>query len=209
MLELELEFALRGLQQGRQPSEIRDHTTRCCAHARAWLRCLDASFHRGRALEAPPTWITRRWPSDTTTHPLHWCEIPAARTLGPGASAALARELWSERCAGIDAVELVERGCGALAYHEAVGRVQGDRLEIWMPRDGAWRRSAAADSSHSPLSLRVAGSPSMILRWGAYDVVRGRWMALGSPRHDVRGQTHAPNASSAAPAPTPARSQNA
>ncbi len=225
----DLEPALPGLQAGRQPTEIADHGTRCCVVARTWLRCLDAGFHRGRAQEAPPGWIAQRWPRGATTPPLHWCEIPAARALSPGVSAALARELWSGRCEGLCAVELIEHdrpggtvaggpaeqsatgpAGGALVYDEAVGRERGDRLEIWRPRDGTWRRPPGG-AGRVPLSLRVAGQAATILHWGEHRLARGRWVSLDAPppRLDLPVAAQSPNAASAASAPTPARSQNA
>lgn len=192
----ELALAVAALQADREPTPIADHGADCCAVARAWLECFDSTLHRGRARAAPPAWIARRWSWGATDPPLHWCEIPEAGGLDCGTSAALARALWSRRCDGIRAVQLVERlaphrtasgrrdelragpaGC-ELAYHEAVGLEQRERLEIWDCADCAWRRPAAHATTGATLSLRVHGSRAPVLRWGGHSVTAGSWNPL-------------------------------
>jgi hypothetical protein len=123
--------------------------------------------------------------------PLHWCEVAAARALGPDATAALARALWARRAEGIRAVQLVEVRAarpgelgdtaygGELTYREAVGRERAGRLEIWDPADCAWLRQRPAGASGHVLSLRVGGSKTA-LRWGEHRLTAGSWTTLGA-----------------------------
>jgi hypothetical protein len=193
----ELALAVAALQGAREPTEIADHHADCCVVARAWLECLDSTLHRGRARRAPPAWIAQRWRWGPTSEPLHWCEVAQAGALDCATSAALARELWSRRCAGILAVQLVERlaahrtatgsrdelrpgpAGGELAYHEAIGREQRGRLEIWDCADCSWRRPAAGESTSATLSLRVHGARAAVLRWGEHRVTPQSWNPLG------------------------------
>jgi hypothetical protein len=182
----------------REPTDIADHRADCCAVARAWLECLDSTLHRGRARRAPPAWIAQRWTWGASSRPLHWCEIPEAGALDRGTSAALARELWSRRCDGIRAVQLVEQlagqratGCnrdglgstptgGVLAYHEAIGREQRECLEIWDCTACAWRHPAVDASASATRCLRVHGASAEVLWWGEHRVIPGSWNRLGS-----------------------------
>ncbi len=186
----ELAPALEAAQAGHEPTTLADHRADCCRLARRWLECVDSSFQRGGARAAPPGWITRHWSRGVTGRPIHWCDVAAAAELDDGAVAALARELWSRRCPGICAVQLVVRrvavragdgrreAAGALVHREAVGRARGGRLDVWDCAEGVWLRPPAAGHRGQALSLRFAGAAAE-LRWGEHRLASGVWSAVG------------------------------
>ena len=165
----ELAPELRAAGAGRAPFAIADHGGRCCVLARTWLQGLDATFHRGAAHGTVPAWIARRFGGGAAVDELHWCEIPDA-AVSDAACAALVRELWSTRCAGICAVQLVD---GDLAYREAAGREQDGRLEVWDA--DRWLRPRAGGPT---LGVRVTGGRARVLRWGEQRVPAGQWTAV-------------------------------
>ena len=189
----ELARAVEALQADREPTRLADHGAACCRLARRWLECVDSSFQRGSARAAPPAWITQHWSDGATRRPIHWCDIAGAPGLDAGAVAALGRELWSRRCAGICAVQLVVRGPahhaairagdglrdvgGALVHQEAVGRARDGRLDVWDCREGVWLRPPAAGHRAQTLSLRFAGAAAE-LRWGEHRLAAGAWSAV-------------------------------
>lgn len=199
---VELTIRVEAIQADRLPSEIQHHGTACCRLACAWLEGVDASWHGGRACNAPPAWIVQRWKWGGLSWPLHWCQIPEADVLDCGALAALCAAMWRRRTEGIIPVQLIQRYAAQdtihwaatwrldeletawldedLAYHEVVGRVRGGSIDLWDSTDAVWLKPTPAGSYGHALSVRASGSGSdaETMLWGSHVLPSRRWAVL-------------------------------
>lgn len=105
----------------------------------------------------PPAWLRDTFEWGPSTWPVYWCEAAQADSIDCGVFAALARTLLTARGTPTAAVQLVERfneknvenwrsrwtGESAevgwlsppFCYHEAVGLIDDNNLNIWDPLD--------------------------------------------------------------------------
>jgi hypothetical protein len=175
------------------------HHGACCERARAWLiamgRSYDFASTDGLAF-AGPRWITQRWAWGPVRWPVAWCEAVKADTVDCGVFGAFALELF--RAKGIEAYPgQLLRTCAEerishwrrkwdalptafnwigtrVVYHEvSVVRVGPGEAHVYDPTEGFWLEPGAQPGHHGHLAIR-AEIPTP-LRWGAHELVGGRW----------------------------------
>lgn len=142
--------------QEKQPSLLSHHGQKCCEVAWHWFRAMDYSL-RGGGSSNPPAWLRDEFDWGPSTWPIYWCDVMQTDSFDCGVFAAVARALLHSREASVVAVQLVEHFneenvtnwrsrwteadsnvdwvAGSVAYHEAVGLLEEDRIVIWDPVD--------------------------------------------------------------------------